>query len=59
MRIKRNQLLTNGLPICENCKWHTHKQDREFITCLLSGEEKGLVQSCNRFKNKTGEHITV
>lgn len=59
MGIERKQLLTNGLPICENCEWHIYKQDREFITCLLSGKEKGLVQSCDRFKYKTGEHITM
>lgn len=59
MGIERKQLLTNGLPTCENCEWHIYTQDSEFITCLLSGKEKGLVQSCDRFKYKTGSHVTV
>ena len=59
MGIKKEHLLTNGLEICENCEWKIEKQDSEFPICLLDGKEKGLVQSCEKFKRKTGEHITM
>lgn len=59
MAIEKEYLLTNGLEICENCEWGINRMDRRFLNCLLSGEDKGLVQRCEDFKPKTGNHITM
>ena len=50
--------LTKGLKICENCEWAMDEEENRFLKCLLNGQDKGLTQSCKKFKEKTGEHIT-
>ena len=50
--------LTKGLRICENCEWATDEENNRFLKCLLSGNDLVLTQTCERFKQKTGEHIT-
>jgi len=57
MSIEKEELLTNGLEICENCEWAVEGINNRFLKCLLSGEDKGLVQRCEKFKTKTGSHI--
>lgn len=58
MGIKREELLTNELEICENCEWAIPQEDG-FLKCLLSGEIKGLTQTSKNFKKRTGNHISV
>lgn len=58
MKIEKEYLLTHELAICENCEWAMERQDTRFLTCLLSKQEKGLVEQCKNFKKKTGNHIT-
>lgn len=43
---------------CENCEWSKNQEESEFLKCLIDNEEKGLCESCNKFKHKTGNHIT-
>ena len=55
MGVTREQLITNNLKICENCEWCYYKENEDgFPECMLNGEQKGLVEYCNKFKEKTG-----
>lgn len=56
--MKNEYSLTNGLKICENCEWAMDEEGNRFLKCLLSGKDMGLTQTCEHFKDKTGEHIT-
>lgn len=58
MGIKRKDLLTNELEICENCEWAIQHEDG-FLKCLLSGETKGLTQTSKNFKRRTGNHVSM
>ena len=59
--IKKEELLTNNLRICENCEWCCyHEEDEEsFPHCLLDGQQRGLLEQCEKFKEKTGQHFTI
>ena len=59
--IQRSELLTNNLKICENCEWcNYHEEDEEnFPHCMITGEQKGLIEQCGKFKEKTGQHFTI
>lgn len=59
MKIEKENLLTSGLKICENCEWGIERIESKFLKCLLSGEDKGLVEQCESFKEKTGNHISI
>jgi len=60
MGVKRSELMTNNLKICENCEWCCyHERENEFPMCMLNGEQKGLVEQCHKFKEKTGNHFTI
>lgn len=54
MAIKRTELLTNGLKICENCKWCCYdEKDNKFPVCEIDGQERGLLETCDIFEYKT------
>lgn len=59
MKGQNEYSLTKGLEICENCEWAINKVNSRFLNCLLSGEDKGLVQGCKKFRLKTGNHISM
>jgi len=60
MDTNSSKLLTNKLKICENCEWCYYSGiENEFAKCMLSHEIKGLVEHCNKFKYKTGNHFTI
>lgn len=51
--IQRSELLTNNLKICENCEWCCYHEDEDsFPHCMITGEEKGLIEQCGKFKEK-------
>lgn len=57
MAINENDLMSKGLATCENCEWCV---PGEFLpNCLLKNEEKGLFESCELFKKRTGMHISM
>ena len=47
------------LKVCENCEFSSEQAESQFLKCLINSEEKGLFEYCNKFKAKTGEHITI
>lgn len=54
------ELLESKLIVCENCEWCCYQKDKdENPKCLLNGEEKGLLENCNKFKKTTGHHFTI
>ena len=60
MGIQNDELLTNGLRICEHCEWCCYHGEYNILArCLLDGKEKGLVEACDRFKETTGHHFTI
>lgn len=60
MGVKSSELLTNNLKICENCEWCCYSgKDGEFPKCLIDGEQRGLLEQCSKFKEKTGNHFTI
>ncbi len=59
MGIERNELMSKNLRICENCEWVTMPSRTEFLRCLLTGEEKGVFETCEHFKRTTGNHISI
>lgn len=60
MGIKRSELLTNNLKICENCEWCLyHGEYNVLAKCMLNNEEKGLFDTCDKFKHSTGNHFTI
>ncbi len=60
MSIKRDELLTSKLRICENCEWCCYHEDsEEHPKCLLDGQQRGLVENCSKFKQTTGHHFTI
>lgn len=62
MGIKREELLTNDLEICENCEWcipTTNEKGETYPSCLLTANFVGLLHKCDKFKKSTGNHISV
>ena len=60
MGVKRTELLTNNLKICENCEWCFYNGEYNVLAkCLLDNAEKGLFEYCERFKARTGNHVTM
>lgn len=55
--IKQEHLLTRNLQTCENCDFAV-ETDR-FLKCLLGKGERGLLETCEKFKKKTGNHYTA
>lgn len=56
MGIKREELLTKDLDICENCEWCIMQNDYPF--CLLKNEIVGLVNTCDNVR-RTGKHVSI
>lgn len=42
---------------CENCEWLIIKDDLPL--CLLTNRNTGLFLCCEKFRGKTGNHITL
>lgn len=45
--------------VCENCEWCIPKLNNEFSYCLLKQKTINSIESCDDYKNKTGNHITI
>ena len=50
MKSQNEYSLTKGLEICENC---------EFPHCLLKSKPVGLFETCEHYKLRTGNHISM
>lgn len=59
MAIREDELMSRKLKTCENCEWCIPTLYNEFPHCLLSGKQKGLFETCEKFKNRTGMHISM
>jgi len=57
--IKENELISRQLEICENCEWCVPTLSCEFPHCLLTREQKGLFETCENYKQRTGMHISM
>jgi len=57
--IQENELISRRLNTCENCEWCVLSLSCEFPHCLLSGEQKGLFETCELYKKITGMHINM
>lgn len=56
-QVREEDLMTRSLKICENCEWCIPVN--EMPQCLLSGEQKGLFESCELYKKRTANHISM
>jgi len=54
--IKENELMSRKLKACENCEWCIMQ---EFPHCLLKHKIVGLFNTCECFKWRTGNHISM
>lgn len=57
VEIEDKDLMTKGLPICENCEWCIMKNSLPH--CLLNKKQVGLFEYCVLFKKRTGLHISM
>lgn len=57
MAIREDELISRRLKICENCEWCVPTQ--QMPRCLLKGQQTGLFEYCDRFKQRTGNHISM
>lgn len=57
MEIRDDLLISRRLKICENCEWCIPRN--ELPRCLLNNEQKGLFETCEHFKWRTANHITM
>ena len=57
VEIEDKNLMTRGLPICENCEWCVMNND--LPKCLLKNMQTGLFEYCNLYKTRTGLHISM
>lgn len=55
--IEREVINMSNLKVCENCEWMIYKE--EYSSCLLTSQGTEIYQCCDRYKQKTGEHITL
>lgn len=53
----KNESITKNLLICENCEWCIEHKNLHIPFCLLKNKQKGLFETCNNFKKRTGNHI--
>lgn len=58
-QIREEELMTKGLKICENCEWCVPYLNCEFPHCLLTRQQVGLIETCEHFKWRTANHITM
>ena len=59
MAVNEDELASRRLKICENCEWCIPTLNKEFPHCLLTGEQKGLFETCKKYKKRTGLHINM
>lgn len=57
MAVREDELISRRLKICENCEWCVPTQTMP--RCLLKGEQTGLFEYCDLFKERTGMHISM
>lgn len=57
--IREDELVSRKLKACENCEWCIPNLNNEFPHCLLKGEPRGLFETCQLFKERTGMHISM
>ena len=58
--IKENELMSRKLKFCENCEWCIPTlDDNNFPHCILTRKQKGLFETCDSFKKRTGNHISM
>lgn len=58
--IKEEDLMSRKLKACENCEWCIPMLDNDdFPHCLLTKKPKGLFETCEFFKKRTGNHISM
>ena len=56
-QVEEKDLISRRLKTCENCEWCIPVC--EFPRCLLNKEQKGLFETCDIFKQRTGMHISM
>ena len=44
---------------CESCEWGIQTINDEFLYCLLKQKTVNLSESCNDYKDRTGNHISI
>lgn len=62
MSIQEEQLMSRTINSCENCEWCVPILKSKYGNlpcCLLSGERKGLFETCKNFKRRTANHISM
>ena len=59
MAVKENELVSRLLKICENCEWCVPTLNSDFPHCLLNGQPRGLFETCEHNKQRTGNHISM
>ncbi len=57
MAIKEEELISRKLNICENCEWCVPTE--ECPHCILNGKQTGLFESCDLYKKRTANHISM
>ena len=57
MAVREDELISRRLKICENCDWGVPTQ--QMPRCLLKGQQTGIFEYCDRFKKRTGNHISM
>lgn len=57
MAIKEEELISRKLNICENCEWCVPTE--ECPRCILNGKQTGLFESCDLYKKRTANHISM
>ena len=57
--IREEDLISRKLETCENCEWCVPTLNCEFPHCLLTGKQIGLFETCNHFKWRTANHISM
>ena len=56
-QVEEKDLISRKLKTCENCEWCIPTDD--IPLCLLKKQPKGLFETCNIFKQRTGMHISM
>lgn len=56
-QVREEELMTRKLKICENCEWCIPVN--EMPQCLLTGKQKGLFETCELYKHRTANHISM
>lgn len=57
--IQEKELISRKIDTCENCEWCVPTLNCEFPHCLLSGQQKGLFETCELYKKRISNHISM